>query len=80
MAPISSRLSRRQTYPSSSRVRSSPNNNYADGQAAQEAFTGFMNSPHHHEIMLDPRYNQAGVGEATNSKGFHYFTVIFVQN
>lgn len=55
------------------------NNNYDDGQAAQQAFNSFMNSPHHHDIMLDPRYNISGVGEMTNDRGFHYFTVIFVQ-
>jgi uncharacterized protein YkwD len=38
-----------------------------------------MNSPHHHDILLDPRYTVAGVGEDTNGKGFHYFTVDFVQ-
>jgi uncharacterized protein YkwD len=55
------------------------NNSNDDAQAADVAFTSFMGSQHHHDIMLDPRYNTAGVGEETNSKGFHYFTVIFVQ-
>jgi uncharacterized protein YkwD len=55
------------------------NNNYRDDEAASQAFSGFMNSPHHHEIMLDSRYTIAGVGEATDAKGFHYFTVIFLQ-
>ena len=55
------------------------NNNYTEGDTATQAYNGFMNSPHHHEIMLDPRYSIAGVGEATDGRGFHYFTVIFLQ-
>ncbi len=53
------------------------NNNYDNNQTAQQAYIGFMNSPHHHEIMMDPHYTLAGVGEAANAKGFHYYTVIF---
>jgi uncharacterized protein YkwD len=56
------------------------NNNYSDQDTASQAFSSFMNSPHHREILLDPRYNIAGVGEYTNSAGFNYFTVLFVQN
>jgi uncharacterized protein YkwD len=55
------------------------NNNYGDGEAALSAYNGFMNSPQHRQIMLDGRFTHAGVGEATNAKGFHFFTVIFVQ-
>jgi uncharacterized protein YkwD len=55
------------------------NNNFADDQTADQAFSSFINSPHHRDILLDPRYNISGIGEATNSSGFHYFTVIFVQ-
>jgi uncharacterized protein YkwD len=55
------------------------NNNYGEGETALQAFDSFMNSPHHREIMLDGRYTLTGVGEAANSRGFHYFTVIFVQ-
>ena len=56
------------------------NNNFSDQDTASQAFTSFTNSPHHREILLDPRYNLVGVGEDTNSSGFHYFTVVFVQN
>jgi uncharacterized protein YkwD len=55
------------------------NNNYGDGETALQAYNGFLNSPQHKTIMLDPRYNLAGVGQATDSRGFHYFTVIFIQ-
>ena len=55
------------------------NNNYSDKETATEAFNSFMNSPHHLEILLDPRYNVAGVGEAADGRGFHYFTVVFIQ-
>jgi len=56
------------------------NNNYGEADTAQQAFSSFMASPHHHDILLDGRYSLAGVGEATNGSGFHFFTVIFVQN
>lgn len=55
------------------------NNNFDQSQAADQAFNSFMNSAHHHDIMLDPRYTVAGVGQAINGKGYSYFTVIFVQ-
>jgi uncharacterized protein YkwD len=55
------------------------NNNYPSDQAATQAFTGFANSPHHHDIMLDARYTQAGVGEAIDGRGYHYYTVVFLE-
>ena len=55
------------------------NNNYDDQEAAVQAFNSFINSPRHREIMFDRRYTLAGVGEATNSAGYHFFTVILVQ-
>jgi uncharacterized protein YkwD len=55
------------------------NNNYSDGEASQQAFNSFMNSPRHKAIMLDPRFTLAGVGAAKDGKGFHLFTVIFIQ-
>jgi len=55
------------------------NNNYDDGQASLQAYNSFINSPHHAEILLDGRYNVAGIGEASDGKGYHYFTVIFIQ-
>jgi uncharacterized protein YkwD len=47
--------------------------------SAQKAFEGFMNSPAHHAIIMDGRYNVAGVGQARSGDGKTYFTVIFVQ-
>jgi uncharacterized protein YkwD len=55
------------------------NNNYEEQATAYVAYNSFMDSPRHREIMLDRRYSLAGVGEATNSAGYHFFTVIFVQ-
>lgn len=54
-------------------------NNYPPDQTEAQAFQGFMNSPEHHAIIMDPRYNYTGVGEAKNSSGGYYYTVIFVQ-
>lgn len=54
------------------------NNNYSEDQTSQVAFDGFMNSVHHRDILLSDRYTLVGVGEAANSKGFHYFTVVFL--
>jgi uncharacterized protein YkwD len=55
------------------------NNNYGDGEASQQAFNSFMNSPRHKAILLDSRYTLAGVGAAKDGRGFHFFTVIFIQ-
>lgn len=55
------------------------NNNYPENETTEQAYNGFVNSPHHHEIMMSPRYNMVGVGEAMNANGFHYFTVIFTE-
>lgn len=55
------------------------NNNYNDAETSPEAFRGFMNSAPHTSILLDARYNMAGVGEVTDARGFHFYTVIFIQ-
>jgi len=54
------------------------NNNYEDKDTSAQAYEGFMNSVHHRDIILNGRYTLAGVGEATNARGFHYFTVVFL--
>jgi uncharacterized protein YkwD len=54
-------------------------NNAAPAQSAQLAATGLLQSPHHRAIILDPRYQAMGVGDAVASDGMHYYTVIFVQ-
>lgn len=55
------------------------NNNYSQATSSLQAYNAFMNSPPHREIIMDPRFTQVGVGEATDSKSYHYFTVIFLQ-
>ncbi len=55
------------------------NNNYSQAESSLQAYNAFMNSPPHREIIMDPRFTLIGVGEATDSKGYHYFTVIFLQ-
>lgn len=52
-------------------------NNYSN--TAEKAFEGFMNSPTHRAIIMDGRYNVAGVGQAKDAKGNYFYTVIFVQ-
>lgn len=54
-------------------------NNYRAEETAYNAYDGFINSPAHRSIILDSRYNLAGVGEAKDSRGFYFFTVDFVQ-
>ncbi len=46
--------------------------------APQEAFTSFMASQHHHDIIMTSAFNFAGVAEATGAGGMKYFVVIFV--
>jgi uncharacterized protein YkwD len=53
-------------------------NNYGPDETAQIAYNDFMNSTRHKQIILDPLYTTAGVGEAIDDKGFHFFTVIFL--
>lgn len=53
-------------------------NDYAANKTAEQAFQGYMNSKAHREIMLDPYFTQVGVGHAVNSKGVHYYAVIFI--
>ena len=54
-------------------------NNYPSNETVSVAFNTFMNSPGHKAIIMDGRYNTAGVGVATDGKEYYYFTVIFTQ-
>ncbi|MDQ3928089.1 MAG: CAP domain-containing protein, partial [Chloroflexota bacterium] len=54
-------------------------NNTADDQTAAQAYAQFMNSPPHRSIIMDPKYNAAGVSETADAQGAHFYTVIFVQ-
>lgn len=52
-------------------------NDYSN--TVERAFEGFMKSPSHRAIIMDGRYNFAGVGEARNANGTYFYTVIFVR-
>ncbi len=54
-------------------------NNFREELAASKAYEWFMGSPTHRAILLDPRFNLAGVGVTKDSKGYYVFTVIFIQ-
>jgi uncharacterized protein YkwD len=54
-------------------------NNHPDQIAADRTYAAWMNSPSHRTIIMDPRYTWVGVGEASDGKGYRYFTMIFVQ-
>ena len=54
-------------------------NNYSSDKTVRAAYDTFMNSPGHKAIIMDGRYNTAGVGVAKDSKGYYYYTVIFTQ-
>jgi uncharacterized protein YkwD len=54
-------------------------NNRQSDKTAYAAGDWFMNSPVHRPILLDPRFNAVGIGEALDGRGFHTFTAIFTQ-
>jgi uncharacterized protein YkwD len=54
-------------------------NNLPQDKTAYAAGDWFMNSPAHRTILLDPRVNAVGIGEALDGRGFHTFTAIFTQ-
>lgn len=54
-------------------------NTYPVDQAASVAVKGWLNSPGHRAIMLDPNYTKFGVGEATGSNGMHIFTGVYIR-
>jgi uncharacterized protein YkwD len=53
--------------------------NHHDDVAADRAYIGWLNSPPHNAIIMNPRFNRVGVGEANDGKGYRYFTMVFVQ-
>lgn len=55
--------------------------NIAYGQtSAEEVMNSWMNSSGHRANILNPNYNQIGVGVARNNKGVYYFTQQFIKN
>lgn len=54
-------------------------NNYSADKTVRTAYDSFMNSPAHRAIVMDGRYNTAGVGVAKDGRGQYYYTVIFTQ-
>ena len=54
-------------------------NNYTIDTTVRASYDNFMNSPGHKSIIMDGRYNTAGVGVAADGKGYYYYTVIFTQ-
>jgi uncharacterized YkwD family protein/spore coat assembly protein SafA len=54
--------------------------NIAYGQRTpQEVMNGWMNSPGHRSNILNPTYNQIGVGVAKASNGTFYWTQMFIK-
>ena len=51
------------------------------GDAGQAAFDGWMNSPHHKEIIDNPRFNHIGVGyvEKSGSNPWNTFAAVFTE-
>ncbi len=54
-------------------------NDFPQDQTVFQAFDGFMHSPLHYAIIMDPKYNYVGVGVVKSSTGKYFHTVIFVQ-
>ncbi|MCX7622468.1 MAG: CAP domain-containing protein [Thermomicrobium sp.] len=54
-------------------------NNYPLDQTAREAARSLFASPAHRDILLDPRFTNYGVAEATAADGMHYYTVVLIQ-
>ncbi|MDQ3703804.1 MAG: CAP domain-containing protein [Chloroflexota bacterium] len=54
-------------------------NNYPEAEAGRVAVEGYMGSPAHKAILIDPRFTLVGVGHAVDAAGMNYYTVIFVQ-
>jgi uncharacterized protein YkwD len=45
--------------------------------AAEQGFKWWMDSPPHRKNMLEPRFQEIGIGMARNDKGQIYFTQVF---
>ncbi|HLH27174.1 MAG TPA: CAP domain-containing protein [Chloroflexota bacterium] len=54
-------------------------NNRPDTSSVQTAFSGWLNSPAHRDIMFDSRYSEMGVGSWSGPGGMHYYTVLFLE-
>jgi uncharacterized protein YkwD len=55
-------------------------NNYSDDEADGVAIESYLNSPAHKAIMLDGRFQWAGIGYVKSSEdSMQYYTVIFIQ-
>jgi uncharacterized protein YkwD len=55
-------------------------NNYPWGQSLDQANTALMNSPAHRSNILNPRFNEVGVGIAgPGAGGRFYYTQLFAQ-
>lgn len=55
-------------------------NNFPDDQADGVAIESYLNSPAHKAIMLDGRFQWAGIGHVKSGEdGMQYYTVIFIQ-
>ncbi|MDQ3928055.1 MAG: CAP domain-containing protein [Chloroflexota bacterium] len=55
-------------------------NNFPDDQANAVAIDSYLNSPAHKSIMLDGRFQWAGLGHVKSGEdGMQYYTVVFIQ-
>lgn len=55
-------------------------NNFSDEQANAVAIDSYLKSPAHKAVMLDGRFQSAGIGHVKSSKAnMQYFTVVFIQ-
>ena len=55
--------------------------NIAAGQSTPQAVvTGWMNSPGHRQNILNPNYNQIGIGYAAGGSYGHYWTQMFIRS
>ncbi|MCL4240215.1 MAG: hypothetical protein KJ048_02585 [Dehalococcoidia bacterium] len=53
-------------------------NNYAVVESPERATTSLMNSPTHRANIMATDFFRVGIGEITDARGRHYFTMIFL--
>lgn len=53
-------------------------NNYAVSESPERATTSLMNSPTHRANIMATDFFRVGIGEITDARGRHYFTMIFL--
>lgn len=53
-------------------------NNYALSESPERATSSLMNSPTHRANILATDFFRVGIGEITDARGRHYFTMIFL--